>query len=69
MSVFADFRDDIAQDGEAQKSNNNLYYSFNGDVDVGKPLGDGDCIADPLFIDFDNRDLRLRKGSPAINIR
>ena len=67
MSIFGDFRDDIAQDGEAQKSNNNLYYSFNGEVGVGKPLGDGDCVADPLFIDFDNRDLRLRKGSPAID--
>jgi hypothetical protein len=30
-------------------------------------LGEGDKIGDPMFVDFENRDLRLRAGSPAID--
>jgi hypothetical protein len=32
---------------------------------VGKPLGRADMVTNPMFVDFDNRDLRLRPGSPA----
>ena len=67
MSIYGDFLKGIAQDGESQESRNNIYWSFSGKVDVGKPLGEGDLVADPMFVDFDNRDLRLRKGSSAID--
>jgi len=67
MSIFGDFVQGIAQDGEKQASRNNVFYCFSGDTDVGKPLGEGDVVADPMFVDFDNRDLRLRPGSPAID--
>lgn len=30
-------------------------------------LGEGSAIGDPLFVDFENRDLRLRADSPAID--
>jgi hypothetical protein len=66
MSIFGDFVQGIAQDGESQSSRNNIFYCFSGDTDVGKPLGEGDMVTDPMFVDFDNRDLRLRAGSPAI---
>lgn len=67
MSIYGDWLEGLPQDGESQESRNNLYWSFSGAVDVGKPLGDGDLVADPMFLDLDNRDLRLRKGSPAID--
>ena len=54
-------------DGKSQDTQNNLYWSFTGQVNVGKPLGEGDRVADPLFVDFDNRDLHLRAGSPGID--
>jgi len=66
MSIFGDFVQGIAQDGESQPSRNNIFYCFSGKTNVGKPLGKGDMVADPMFLDFDNRDLRLRAGSPAI---
>ena len=67
MPVYGDFREGLAQDGEAQLSRNNLYFTFNGDADVGKPLGKNDRVGDPLFVDFDNRNLHLRAGSAAID--
>ena len=47
----------------------NIYYSVDGSQKdpVGKPLGKGEMIADPLFFDLENGDLRLRPGSPAID--
>jgi hypothetical protein len=47
----------------------NIYYCFDGSVDdpVAKPLGKGEKIIDPLFLDFERRDLHLKPGSPAIN--
>lgn len=48
---------------------NNIYYVVDGSQadPCGKPLGEGDIIADPLFFDLDNCDLRLQAGSPAID--
>ena len=48
---------------------NNLYFCIDGSVEdpVGKPLGKGEIIADPLFLDFDRRDLQLTPGSPAVD--
>lgn len=62
-------------DGKNQHHDHNLYYCIDGrtfenggtyDV-LGTPLGKGEIIANPLFVDYANRDLRLRKGSPAID--
>jgi len=48
---------------------NNLYFCIDGSVEdpVGKPLGKGEKIADPMFLDFDLRDLHLTPGSPAVD--
>lgn len=53
-----------------QPHDHNLYFSVSanntdplGDV----PLGKGDIIADPLFVDYQNRNFRLTKESPARN--
>ncbi len=48
---------------------NNIYYCIDGSVrdPVAKPLGKSEKIVDPLFFDFDNRDLHLSPGSPAID--
>jgi len=53
-----------------QPHSNNLYYVVDGTQDdpCGILLGNGDMIADPLFIDLENRDLHLRAGSPAIDV-
>ena len=36
-------------------------------VGGGTSLGKGDKIGDPLFVDFKNRDYRLRADSPAVD--
>jgi hypothetical protein len=48
---------------------NNLYYCTDGSTDnpCGKPLGPGEIIANPNFVDIKARDYHLRPGSPAIN--
>jgi len=48
---------------------NNIYHCIDGSVQdpVAKPLGKGDMIIDPMFLDFNRRDLHLRPGSPAID--
>jgi hypothetical protein len=48
---------------------NNIYYCIDGSVEdpVAKALGKGEKITDPLFLDFDRRDLHLNPGSPAID--
>jgi PKD repeat protein len=48
---------------------NNIYFSVDGSLDnpKGYPLGENEVIADPLFTDYEARDLRLLHGSPAID--
>jgi len=48
---------------------NNLYYCTDGSKDdpCGKPLGPGELIADPRFVDINARDYRLSPKSPAVN--
>ena len=52
-----------------QPHSNNIYFVVDGTREdpCGIPLGKGDIIADPLFMDLENRDLHLRAGSPAID--
>jgi hypothetical protein len=62
-------------DGILQHHDHNLYYCIDGKTFengetysvLGTPLGRGEKIANPLFVDFANRDLHLRNGSPAID--
>lgn len=48
---------------------NNLYYCSDGSTDdpCGKPLGSGEIIANPRFVDINTGDYRLSSKSPAIN--
>jgi hypothetical protein len=48
---------------------NNIYYCIDGSVEdpIGKPLGEAEMITDPLFLDFERRNLRLTPGSPAFD--
>jgi|GEM_PF-705181 len=43
----------------------NLYFSEGNDDPVGIALGKGDIIANPLFVDLENRNFRLTERSPA----
>jgi hypothetical protein len=43
----------------------NLYYSEGSRDPIGVPAGKGDVIADPLFVDAENRNFRLKGNSPA----
>ncbi|MBL7113731.1 MAG: hypothetical protein ISS19_17460, partial [Bacteroidales bacterium] len=51
-------------------TSDNIYFSVDNSLanPKGYPLGPGEIIADPLFIDYDDRDLHLQQGSPAIDI-
>lgn len=48
---------------------NNLYFCADGSIDdpCGKPLGAGEIIANPDFVDIKAGDYHLKPGSPAIN--
>jgi len=50
-------------------TSNNIYYSVDNSLDnpKGYPLGEGEIITDPLFVNYADRDLRLLEGSPAID--
>ena len=52
-----------------QPHSNNIYFVVDGTQEnpCGIPLGKGDMISDPLFMDLENRDLHLRAGSPAVD--
>ena len=52
-----------------QSHHNNLYYIVDGTQPnpCGIQLGKGSIIADPLFIDLQNRDFHLKASSPAID--
>jgi hypothetical protein len=50
-----------------QVHDHNLYFSPGNDDLIGIAAGKGDKVADPVFIDFKNKNFRLRKNSPAIN--
>lgn len=45
----------------------NLYFSPENSDPIGAPAGKGDIIADPLFVDYTNRNFRLKENSPAKN--
>jgi hypothetical protein len=48
----------------------NIYFSVDNSKEnpKGYPLGAGEIIADPLFINYEERDVNLRMGSPAIDM-
>ncbi len=52
-----------------QPRDHNLYYCLDGSVEdpCGMPLGPGDAVGDPRFVDLEDFDLRLRPDSPAID--
>lgn len=50
-----------------QEHDHNLYYSPENPDPIGIAPGKGDIIANPLFIDPQNGNYRLRSNSPAIN--
>lgn len=44
----------------------NLYWDVaDGVADLGQPMGPGEVMADPLFMDWAGRDYRLQQGTPA----
>ncbi|MGQ0826930.1 MAG: T9SS type A sorting domain-containing protein [Bacteroidota bacterium] len=45
----------------------NLFYKTNGSTNIGIPLGTGEVVADPLFMNMNAKDLHLQSSSPAIN--
>ncbi|HEV8080339.1 MAG TPA: choice-of-anchor Q domain-containing protein, partial [Chitinophagaceae bacterium] len=50
-----------------QVHDHNLYFSPGNPDPIGIAAGKGDIIGDPFFVDFGNRNFRLRENSPAIN--
>lgn len=44
----------------------NLYY-IGGKTDIGVPLGKGEKVGDPLFVDINNQNFHLQPQSPAID--
>ncbi|MBA3786342.1 MAG: hypothetical protein H0X15_12560 [Acidobacteria bacterium] len=45
----------------------NLYYSAGNPDPIGVPAGKGDIVSDPFFVDYENRNFRLKENSPARN--
>jgi hypothetical protein len=50
-------------------SSNNLYFSVDNSVSnpKGYELGPGEIVADPNFVNYNNRDVRLKQASPAVD--
>ncbi|MDQ3132866.1 MAG: hypothetical protein M3Q99_19120, partial [Acidobacteriota bacterium] len=74
MKVFGPFVKPVGDVRVATRStigdhphDHNLYYSAGNPDPIGVPAGKGDIIADPLFADYENRNFRLKKNSPARN--
>ncbi|HEV8157996.1 MAG TPA: hypothetical protein VGP58_03130 [Pyrinomonadaceae bacterium] len=74
MKVFGPFVKPVGDVRVATRStigehphDHNLYYSPGNPDPIGIPAGKGDIIADPLFVDYENRNFRLKKNSPARN--
>ena len=51
-------------------TSNNIYFSADSSLSnpKGYPLGPGEIIANPLFVNYEDRDLHLLPGSPAIDM-
>jgi PKD repeat protein len=51
-------------------TSDNIYFSVDNSRanPKGYPLGSGEIIADPLFVNYEKRDLHLLQGSPAIDM-
>lgn len=69
--VFSDNGTQVYKKGDyaGQKRYNNIYFSLDGSQTdpCGVPLGPGDRIADPRFVDYAKQDLHLKPDSPAID--
>ena len=70
MKVFGPFIKPVGHTRTAigdHPHDHNLYYSAGNPDPIGVPPGEGDVIADPLFVDSANRNFRLKENSPARN--
>ncbi len=69
--VFSDNGTQVYKKGDyaGQKRHNNIYFSADGTQQdpCGLPLGEGDKIADPGFVDYAKQDYHLKPGSPAVD--
>lgn len=69
--VFTDSGTQVYKKGDyaGQKRHNNIYFSVDGSQQdpCGLPLGEGDKVTDPRFVDSAKQDYRLRPDSPAID--
>lgn len=69
--VFSDNGTQVYKKGDytGQTRYNNLYFSLDGSQTdpCGLPLGPGERIADPRFVDYAKLDLHLKPDSPAID--
>ncbi|MDQ3417479.1 MAG: hypothetical protein M3541_01625 [Acidobacteriota bacterium] len=68
MKVFGPVADPVGHVRRAigdHPHDHNLYYSPGNPDPIGVSAGKGDIVADPLFVDYENRNFRLRDESPA----